>query len=110
MKRSGQVGLVLMAALGLSSCSRGTPPPARPTVSAEPIALPSEATMAWDNKPRDPCAQQYFDETLCQSAIQHRGYHYGGAWIPFIYTHPYAHYYTTHTSYISSGGHYEATP
>ena len=108
MKRSGQVGLVLMTALGLSSCGRGTPPPQR-TVSAEPPAG-SQATMTWDNKPRDPCAQQYFDEGLCQNAIHNRGYHYGGSWIPMMYSRPYTYYSGSHSSYLSSGGRYEATP
>ena len=66
--------------------------------------------MTWDNKPRDPCAQQYFDESLCQSAIQNRGYHYGGSWIPMMYSHPYTHYYSSHSSYVSSGGRYDSTP
>ncbi len=108
MKRSGRVGLTLMTALGLASCGRSTPPPQR-TVSSEPPP-PSQATMTWDNKPRDPCAQQYFDQSLCQGAIQNRGYHYGGSWIPMMYMHPYSHYYSSHTSYLSSGGRYSATP
>ena len=66
--------------------------------------------MTWDNKPRDPCAQQYFDDRLCQSAIQNRGYHYGGSWIPMMYPHPYMSYWSGHRSYISSGGSYSATP
>ena len=108
MKRSGQVGLVLMTALGLSSCGRSTPPPQR-TVTAEPPPA-SQATMTWDNKPRDPCSQQYFDEQLCQNAITNRGYHYGGTWIPMFYTRPYGSYWGDHRTFISSGGSYSPTP
>ena len=66
--------------------------------------------MSWDNKPRDPCAQQYFDERLCQSAIQNRGYHYGGTWFPIMYSHPYTYYYGAHRTFLGSGGTYLATP
>ena len=104
MKRSGQVGLTLMTALGLTSCSHSTPPPK--TI----VNPPSQATMSWDNTPRDPCSQQYFDEQLCQGAIHNRGYHYGGLWIPMIYSRGYSSYYGDHRSYISSGGSYSATP
>jgi hypothetical protein len=56
-----------MAALLLVSCSRSTP-------QTKPAAdTPTGATMTWDAKPRDPCAQQHFDETLCQAAVQNRG-------------------------------------
>lgn len=108
MKRSGRVGLTLMTALGLASCGCSTPPPQR-TVSSQPPPA-SQATMTWDNKPRDPCAQQYFDESLCKGAIQNRGYHYGGSWIPMMYAYPLAHYYGSHSSFLSSGGRYSATP
>lgn len=107
MKRSGQVGLTLLTALGLASCGRATPP--APKISGEPPPS-SQATMTWDNKPRDPCAQQYFDENLCQNAIQNRGYHYGGMWIPMMYSRPYMSYYGDHHSFLSSGGRYSATP
>ena len=109
MKRSGQVGLVLLTALGLSSCGRSTPSPQK-TVTAEPTPAASQATMTWDNKPRDPCAQQYFDEGLCQSAIHNRGFHYGGSWIPMMYGYPYTYYYGTHQTFMSSGGSYTPTP
>ena len=112
MKRSGQVGLVLMSALGLSSCGGpGThsTPAVVPPASAHGGA-PSQATMTWDGTPRDPCAQQYFDEKLCQTAINNKGYHYGGSWIPMFYTRPYGYYYSSHSSFLSSGGSYSATP
>ena len=93
MKKSGQVGLVLLAALGLASCSRR-----------------QQATMVWDDKPRDPCSQEFFDETLCDTAVRRSGYHYGGHWRPMIYSHPYTHYYDQHQSFLSRGGTYVATP
>jgi hypothetical protein len=105
MKKSGKVGLVLLSALGLASCSGPAHPP--PAVIANPQ---SQATMTWDGTPRDPCAQQYFDERLCQNAINGHGYHYGGTWIPMMYSRPYGSYYSSHSSYISSGGSYSPTP
>lgn len=125
MKRSGQVGLVLMAALGLTACGSSKPKTTTTTPSQQsqqsqnsPSGTPpsstasgsEQATMTWDNKPRDPCAQQYFDEKLCQDAIAKKGYHYGGTWIPFVYAYPYSYYYGSHSSFLSSGGRYVATP
>lgn len=111
MKRSGQVGLVLLTALGLASCGRSSKPqPAAVVNPPSEAAGTSQATMAWDNKPRDPCAQQYFDENLCRSAVDHRGYHYGGTWIPMIYSRPYDSYYSAHRTFLSSGGSYSPTP
>jgi hypothetical protein len=95
-----------MAALGLASCgSRSRPQPAATVDSPA-----SQATMTWDGKPRDPCAQQYFDENLCQNAVRNRGYHYGGTWIPMVYTYPYTSYYSNHRTFLSSGGVYSPTP
>lgn len=93
MKKSGKVGLVVLAALGLASCSRR-----------------QQATMVWDDKPRDPCSQEFFDESLCDTAVRRSGYHYGGHWRPMIYSHPYTHYYDQHQSFLSRGGTYVATP
>ena len=102
MKRSEKVGFVLMSALGLAGCG-----PAHHPVAVVPQ---NQATMTWDGAPRDPCNQQYFDSQLCQTAINNRGYHYGGSWIPMMYSRPYGYYYSSHSSYISSGGSYSATP
>jgi hypothetical protein len=66
--------------------------------------------MSWDGTPRDPCSQQYFDEQICQNAIHNRGYHYGGSWIPMTYSRPYSYYYSSHSSFIGSGGVYSPTP
>jgi hypothetical protein len=93
MKKSGKVGLVLLAALGLASCTRR-----------------QQATMVWDDVPRDPCSQEYFDETLCRSAVSNRGYHYGGHWHPMVYSNGYSHYYDRHQSFLNRGGTYVATP
>jgi len=119
MKRSGQVGLVLLTALGLASCSRPQPRPiaveqqplSPPAVVSPALSTPeSEATMVWDKKPRDPCLPEYFDKDVCQTAINTHGYHYGGMWIPLIYAHSFSHYYSGHQTYLSSGGAYHATP
>ena len=106
MKRSGKVGLVLLSALGLTSCGG----PAHHATAVLPPVAESQATMTWDGTPRDPCNQQYFDSQLCQSAINNRGYHYGGTWIPSFYPRPYGYYYSSHTSYLGSGGVYTPTP
>ncbi len=66
--------------------------------------------MAWDDRPRDPCSQEFFDQNLCQSAVTNRGYHYGGHWHPMIYSSSYGHYYDQHQSYLSRGGRYTPTP
>ena len=108
MKRSEQGGLVAVAVLGLLSCSRSTTPP--PAVSAAPSNSSSEATMTWEAKPHDPCLQQYFDATLCESAVQNRGYHWGGVWIPTFYTRPYSNYISDHSSYVASGGIHAPAP
>ncbi|HEY3741846.1 MAG TPA: hypothetical protein VGL53_18475 [Bryobacteraceae bacterium] len=107
MKSSGLGGLAALTVLGLFSCSRS--PQASPK-SATGGGPASEATMAWDAKPRDPCAPQYFDETLCQAAVRNRGYHWGGVWTPTFYTRAFTSYQDDHKAFVSSGGQVSPTP
>jgi hypothetical protein len=93
-----------MTALTLAACSSPAPQ------EKHANEAPSGATMAWDAKPRDPCSQQYFDETICQAAVQNRGYHYGGVWVSTFYTRAYSSYLTDHNTFVSSGGTWAPTP
>jgi hypothetical protein len=102
MKKSGKVGLVLIAALGLSSCGRRAPEQVQ--------RAPESGTMAWDDKPRDPCSKEHFSDGLCQSAVNNRGYHYGGLWFPMMYAASYGQYYDSHRSYLAGGGKHAPVP
>ena len=102
MKKSGKVGLVLIAALGLSSCGRRAPEQVQ--------RAPESGTMAWDDTPRDLCSKEHFNDGLCQSAVNNRGYHYGGLWLPMIYASSYGRYYDNHRSYLSGGGQHAPVP
>ena len=79
MKKSGQVGLMLMTALGLASIARATP--TQPLASLNP-ATPQEAALNWDNSPRDPCAPEYYDQQACQEELKRRRNSHGGFWLP----------------------------
>jgi hypothetical protein len=107
LRRAGldaTLAFIAIGALLLVSCSRSTP-------QAKPAGeTPTGATMTWDAKPRDPCAQQYFDETLCQAAVQNRGYHYGGVWVSTFYTRGYSSYASDHSAFVKSGGTWAPTP
>jgi hypothetical protein len=99
MKKSGQVGLVLIAALGLASCGRNAPAP-----------VSRNGSMSWDDKPRDPCSPEHFNDATCQSAVRNRGYHYGGYWFPMVYSHGYRHYYDSHRNHLARGGPHATPP
>ncbi len=76
MKKSAQVTLTVVAAMGLAAC----------------------------NRHRDPCQAQSFDSTACEQAVRSGGYHYGGTWHPMHYGHPYPYYYDSYQSHVARGG------
>lgn len=76
MKRSSQVTLTVVAALGLAGCSRRY----------------------------DPCDDRSFDAVACADAIRGGGYYWNGSWVPMTYSHPYPYYYDTYRSRLSRGG------
>ena len=81
MKKSAHIQLLFLNSLVLSAVACDN---AQPTV--------------------DPCNQQTFNQPACEVAIQNRGYHYHGAWIPMIYPSPYPFYLSGYNSYVARGG------
>jgi hypothetical protein len=82
MKRSSQVTLTVVAALGLAGCSRRY----------------------------DPCDERSFDAVACADAVRGGGYYWHGSWVPMTYSHPYPFYYDAYRSRISHGGAVVAVP
>jgi hypothetical protein len=83
MKKSAQVTLTVVAAVGLASCGRGR---------------------------RDPCQAEYFSEMACQQAVQSGGYYWGGSWYPMVYHYPYPYYYDSYHTFTSRGGRVVTAP
>jgi uncharacterized membrane protein YgcG len=83
MKKSAQVTLTVVAAVGLASCGRGR---------------------------RDPCQPEYFNEMACQQAVSSGGYYWGGSWYPMVYHYPYPYYYDSYHTFTSRGGHVTMAP
>jgi hypothetical protein len=75
MKRSSQVTLTVIAALGLAGCSRRY----------------------------DPCDERSFDVAACGDAIRGGGYYWNGSWVPMSYSHPYPYYYDAYRTRVSRG-------
>jgi hypothetical protein len=82
MKKSAQVTLTVVAAMGLA-CSR---------------------------RPADPCQSATFSEGACQEAVRSGGYYWHGAWFPMAYSNPYPYYYDSYRSYVSRGGAARSAP
>ena len=83
MKKSAQVTLTVVAAVGLASCGRGR---------------------------RDPCEASSFNEMACQDSVRSGGYYWGGSWYPMIYHYPYPYYYDRYRGHLSRGGSVVAAP
>ena len=83
MKKSAQVTLTVVAAVGLASCGR---------------------------KRIDPCEAATFNEQACQTAVQNGGYYYRGSWFPMMYHYPYPYYYDSYRGYVGRGGVVRAAP
>ena len=77
MKKSSQVTLTLVAALGMAACNR---------------------------RRLDPCQSATFNQQACQEAVSGGGYHWNGAWVPMTYHYPYPYYYDSYRSYVGRGG------
>jgi hypothetical protein len=45
-----------------------------------------------------------YQQAVCETAVQHQGYYYGGAWYPHVYANPALFYYDGYSRYIGSGG------
>ena len=82
MKRSSQVTLTVVAAIGLAGCSRRY----------------------------DPCDERSFDATACADAVRSGGYYWNGSWVPMSYGHPYPFYYDAYRTRIDHGGTVISTP
>src|SRR5262249_49447196 len=76
MKRSSQVTLTVVAAMGLAGCARRY----------------------------DPCDAPSFDAAACSDALRGGGYYYGGSWDPMTYHYPYPYYYDAYRRHVSTGG------
>ena len=83
MKRSAQVTLTVVAAVGLSACGR---------------------------ERRDPCEAASFDDAACRQAVASGGYFWYGAWVPMRYNRPYPYFYDRYRDYQSRGGTVVAAP
>ena len=82
MKRSSQVTLTVVAAMGLVACSRRY----------------------------DPCEARYFDAAACADAVRGGGYYWHGSWYPMTYHYPYPYYYDAYRTHVSRGGSVLAAP
>lgn len=82
MKRSSQVTLTVVAAMGLAACARRY----------------------------DPCEAQYFNAAACSDAVQAGGYYWNGSWAPMRYHYPYPYYYDAYRTHLSHGGSVTAAP
>jgi hypothetical protein len=80
MKKSASIKLVFVntIVLGVSGCD-SEPPPV------------------------DPCNSNTFNQAACEVAVQNRGYHYHGAWIPMVYPSPFLFYYAGYTRQLGAG-------
>jgi hypothetical protein len=82
MKRSSQVTLTVVAAIGLAGCSRRY----------------------------DPCDERFFDAMACTDAVARGGYYWHGSWVPMSYGHPYPYYYDAYRSRMAHGGAVSSAP
>lgn len=83
MKKSAQITLTVVAAVGLAACGR---------------------------RRLDPCQSASFNQQACQEAIDRGGYFWGGSWYPMSYGHPYPYYYDSYRGYVSRGGKVTTAP
>jgi hypothetical protein len=60
--------------------------------------------------PVDPCNTNTFNAPACETAVQDRGYHYHGTWIPMVYPSPYLFYYSGYTRAVTAGRPVYAAP
>jgi hypothetical protein len=82
MKKSAQVTLTIVAAVGMAGCGRRL----------------------------DPCEPASFNQQACQSAIDAGGYYWRGSWYPMSYHYPYPYYFDSYRTYVSRGGRVTTAP
>ena len=82
MKRSAAVPLSLVPALAAA-------------IGCNPSLSPGDA---------DPCLPQSYSQPVCETAVQQRGYYYGGAWYPHVYAYAPLWYYNGYSHYVATGG------
>src|SRR5689334_21253102 len=82
MKKSAQVTLTIVAAMGLAACRRRA----------------------------DPCEAATFNAEACHQAVHDGGYYYGGSWYPSYYSHPYPYYYDSYHTHLLRGGIVNSSP
>jgi hypothetical protein len=83
IKRSAAVPLTLVSTLAAAVGCGG------------PALAPGEA---------DPCLPQNYAQSVCETAVQQGGYHYGGAWYPHVYAYAPLFYYNGYSRYVATGG------
>jgi uncharacterized membrane protein YgcG len=67
--------------------------------------VPAFAAACGNSTPAlDPCLPQNYAPAACEYAVQNRGYYYGGAWYPHVYTQPFFFYNNAYTGYVARGG------
>ncbi len=76
MKRSPQVTLTIVTAIGLAGCTRRY----------------------------DPCDADRFAPAPCADAIRNGGYYWNGSWVPMHYSHAYPYYYDLYRQRVAGGG------
>jgi hypothetical protein len=81
-KRSAAVPLTLVPALAAA-------------IGCGPSLSPADA---------DPCLPQNYQQQVCEVAVQHHGYYYGGGWYPHVYSYAPLFYYNGYSRYVSTGG------
>jgi hypothetical protein len=77
MKKSAQITLTLVAAMGIAARAQSRP---------------------------DPCVQSTFNEQACQEAVRANGYCWNGKWVRLKYHYPFPYYYDLYAEYLLLGG------
>src|SRR5215470_4193465 len=76
MKKSLQVTLTVVAAMGLAARAQSR---------------------------SDPCVQATFNEQACQEAVRARGYCWNGKWVRLNYHYPFLYFYDLYAEYVAQG-------
>jgi hypothetical protein len=76
MKKSSQVALTVVAAIGLARAQSAA----------------------------DPCEASVFNEHACQEAVRQHGYCQNGGWVRLRYSYPYPYYYDRYQVYATLVG------
>jgi hypothetical protein len=52
----------------------------------------------------DPCEAQTYNQVVCDSAVVHHGYYYGGTWYSRVYPYTTMYYLSRYNGFVSGGG------